>query len=54
MAEAEPLSIIAFPDFRARAKASTVTLGLPSYIIAITPMGTVIFVISSPFSSVQS
>jgi len=43
-------SIHTFPDFRASAAASEVTLGRDSYIIAITPIGTLIF--STAFGSV--
>ena len=38
-----PLKIIEFPDFILNAEASIVTLGLDSYIIAITPKGIDIF-----------
>ena len=43
----------ALPDFMQSAAASAVTLGLASYMIPITPMGTLSFVILRPFGLVS-
>ena len=47
-----PLSIVAFPLFIQSVAASTVTFGLDSKIIPITPIGTLVFVIRIPFGLV--
>ncbi len=49
IASLPPLRIIALPAFNASPVLSAVTLGLDSYIIPITPNGTLINPISMPF-----
>ena len=53
IASLPPRSMTALPALRQRAAASEVTFGLASYIIPITPSGTVTFSILSPFGLVE-
>ena len=53
MASLPPLSMHTFPDLRQRAAASTVTLGLASYMMPMTPRGTLFFPMISPLGLVS-
>ena len=52
MASFPPLKMQTFPDLRQSAAASTVTFGLASKIMAITPRGTLFLIIRSPLGLV--
>ena len=53
IASLPPLSITAFPLFKQSPAASQVTFGLDSYIIPITPIGTLFCPICNPFGLVH-